>query len=635
MRCVAMCLFGLFSVIPALAQTPALKTVSAASLRQGPLAREMAAFSLGLGLATGTASYAGQEPGIELLGTTVKLVDSEGKEGYATILAVSPAQVNWIVPEWPADGKAKVFVASGSGVVSEGEITVSEVAPGLYSADGAGKGYAAAGAVRVSADGTRTSLQTLLCAVEGGVCLPLPLDPAVPGELVVGLYATGVRRAAQVAVRLGGEMVPVRSAGQRPGTPGIDEIVILVPSALAGRGDLETVVVADGLESNPVVLAIGTPPHAVRELRPGAIRAGQLSAEIEALGEGLGDVSAIRFHPPDGVAVSGVQASANSVRARVSILATATPGTRLVTLESERGRSNPVPVTLQTSAPRITTMSPYNAVQGATAAQFKIEGDNLTGVSRVEFSPASGITVTNLRASAAEVTAALTIAADATPGARAVSVTGPGGISNLLTFTILRRPLIASLNPNKAEAAQSVSLMIAGSDLAGVTAVQFSPPAGITVSGVRASATQVTATIAIAAGAAAGERQVSVTGAQGPSNPLAFTVAPSGVYDGEWVGGTSQGVTVGFTVKGNVITQLTYGFWAAGVPGQNCLVVNFSITRPSLPILGNTFSNGEFSGTFTSPREANGKIAATPVYSPTRPSSCSESLVEATWTAIR
>jgi hypothetical protein len=320
----------------------------------------------------------------------------------------------------------------------------------------------------------------------------------------------------------------------------------------------------------------------------------------------------------------------------VSILATAAPGKRLVTLESERGRSNPVLVSLQTPAPRITTISPGNAVQGATVAQFKIEGDNLAGVSRVEFLPASGITVTNLRASAAEVTAALAIAADATPGPRAVSVAGPGGISNVLTFTIFRRPVITSLNPNKAEAAQSMSLTITGTDLAGVTAVQFSPPAAITVSGVRAAATQVTATVAVAAGAAAGERQVWVTtGAQGPSNTLAFTIAPNAVYDGEWVGGTSQGVTVGFTVKGNVITQLTYGFWASGVPGQNCPVVNFSITRPSLPILGNTFSNGEFSGTFTSDREANGKIAAKPVYSPSRPSSCSESVVEATWTAIR
>jgi uncharacterized protein (TIGR03437 family) len=269
MRCVAICLLGLLGVSPAPAQTPALKTVSAASLREGPLAREMAAFSLGQALATGTASHAGEEPGIELLGTTVKLVDSEGKEGYAAILAVSPAQVNWIIPDWPADGKTKVLVTSGSGAVSEGEITVGEVAPGLYSADGAGKGYAAAGAVRVSADGTQTSLQTLLCAADGGVCLPLPLDPALPGELVVGLYATGVRRAAQVAVRLGGEMAPVRSAGKRPGTPGIDEIAILVPATLARRGDLETVVIADGLESNPVVLTIGPPPRSRRRTRSG------------------------------------------------------------------------------------------------------------------------------------------------------------------------------------------------------------------------------------------------------------------------------------------------------------------------------------------------------------------------------
>jgi uncharacterized protein (TIGR03437 family) len=88
-------------------------------------------------------------------------------------------------------------------------------------------------------------------------------------------------------------------------------------------------------------------------------------------------------------------------------------------------------------------------------------------------------------------------------------------------------PQVASLNPASGQVGTAVALTINGSNLSGVTAVQFSPSAGITVSNLNATATQVTATATIDASAAVGSRNVFVSSPGGTSNSLAFTVQPA------------------------------------------------------------------------------------------------------------
>ncbi|MEK7407883.1 MAG: choice-of-anchor D domain-containing protein [Acidobacteriota bacterium] len=92
---------------------------------------------------------------------------------------------------------------------------------------------------------------------------------------------------------------------------------------------------------------------------------------------------------------------------------------------------NPPPV-----APRISFLSPSSGSPGQTISTFTIYGQDLTDVNAIEFSPASGITVRDIRAAATSVTAQLVIASDAEIGSRSVTVTSPGGRSNALTFTI-------------------------------------------------------------------------------------------------------------------------------------------------------------------------------------------------------
>jgi len=95
------------------------------------------------------------------------------------------------------------------------------------------------------------------------------------------------------------------------------------------------------------------------------------------------------------------------------------------------GGAEPPPV----EKPQLSALSPTSAGQGATTG-LVIQGTNLAGTASVNFSPSQGITVSGIQASATEVTAQVSIAADAQTGQRKVSVTTGAGTSNALTLNI-------------------------------------------------------------------------------------------------------------------------------------------------------------------------------------------------------
>ena len=153
-----------------------------------------------------------------------------------------------------------------------------------------------------------------------------------------------------------------------------------------------------------------------------------------------------------------------------------------------------------------------------------------------------------------------------------------------------------------------MALTISGSNLSGVTAVQFSPSTGITVSNVNATATQVTATVTIDASAAAGSRNVSVSSPAGTSNSLAFTVQSGpGPYDGQWSGSTSQGKQFSMTIANNALTAYSYGVNYPNL-GSNCPTGSTTTVYTSSSITGSSFSADSISGTFQSATQASGTV---------------------------
>jgi hypothetical protein len=283
---------------------------------------------------------------------------------------------------------------------------------------------------------------------------------------------------------------------------------------------------------------------------------------------------------------------------------------------SPYGTFTSVPTTPQTPTFQISSLNP-TSVQAGSTVNLVINGSNLSGVTAVQVSPSAGITVSNVTATATQVTATVAVAASVPTGQVNVSVSSTAGASNTLPLTIQSAslPQITSLSPTYAQAGSTVTVYINGSYLSGVTAVQVLPSAGITVNNVRASATQVSATVSIGSSVAAGSVNISVSSPAGASNALSFTIsaAPLPAYDGHWTGTTSQSLPISLTISNNNITAFSYGINFPSTLSSNCPTGATVTSGPatSIAITGGSFSTSTLSGWFQSATTANGSISWT------------------------
>ena len=155
---------------------------------------------------------------------------------------------------------------------------------------------------------------------------------------------------------------------------------------------------------------------------------------------------------------------------------------------------------------------PNAGIQGQTITTVVIAGTYFTDASALSFG--AGINVNSFYFnSATQITANITIAADATLGLRDVSVTTPGGTGiRAGGFNVLQAPpTVTSVRPNSGfRGQQNIYVSINGNYFTGATAVSFG--AGITVNNFGVfSDTWILTRISIAANATPGLRDVSVT----------------------------------------------------------------------------------------------------------------------------
>jgi uncharacterized protein (TIGR03437 family) len=181
-------------------------------------------------------------PGL-LGGDSLSVIDSAGVERPAGLYMVSPTQVNFVLPDNTAPGPAWVTLTSASGIAIPAQVKVGTVAPGLFSADGTGKGLAAAQIIRVSSDGTQTT-QYLSGSISMGT-----------DKIYLVMYGTGIRgrtSLASVTATINGENLSVLYAGPQPQYPGLDQVNLLLPANLQGAGTVNITVTVDGQSSNVV-----------------------------------------------------------------------------------------------------------------------------------------------------------------------------------------------------------------------------------------------------------------------------------------------------------------------------------------------------------------------------------------------
>jgi uncharacterized protein (TIGR03437 family) len=236
-----------------------LRVVSSGSYRESwPLAPDSAASAFGSGLATESLGAPSTDLPRALAGTTVSVKDAAGVLRLAPLFYVGPGQVNFSVPASAATGAAEITVASGSGATARASVEIAQLSPGIYAANGGGTGVAAALAVRVAAGGTQTPVAVFTCAA-GGACNEAPIDLGASGESVyVTFYGTGLRNASPANVRctIGGVEAAVTYAGAHPQYASLDQLNVLLPASLKGRGSMPVIFTIEGRETNPVTINV-------------------------------------------------------------------------------------------------------------------------------------------------------------------------------------------------------------------------------------------------------------------------------------------------------------------------------------------------------------------------------------------
>jgi uncharacterized protein (TIGR03437 family) len=233
-----------------------LVNVSAASYASDSVAAESIVTALGSDLATDTEAAASLPLPTTLAGTTVKAVDSAGAERPADLYYVSPAQVNYLMPAGTALGPATVIVTNGVGMSFTAFVEIAAVAPGLFSAQGDGQGLAAANVLRVKADGSQSyePVARFDAAQSRWVAIPIDLG-AETDQVYLLLYGTGIRNrrsVGSVTVSFFPTAAQVTYAGPQGQYPGLDQVNVLLPRSLRGRGDAAITLTVEGKTANTV-----------------------------------------------------------------------------------------------------------------------------------------------------------------------------------------------------------------------------------------------------------------------------------------------------------------------------------------------------------------------------------------------
>ena len=243
-----------------------LNSVSAASYSDAPLAPESIAAAFGANLTTTNQGVAATTLPLptSLAGTSVTVRDSFGVERPAPLFYAGPNQINYQIPPGTATGLATVIVTSGDGSVSLGTRQIASVSPGLFAVDATGAGLAAAEVVRAKADGTQRYEPAFHYDPAQGrfIADPIDLGPDLgqaTDQVFLILYGTGLRfRSAlsTVNVAIGGESAQVDYAGPQCCFVGLDQVNLLLPRSLIGRGEVSIALMVEGQAANQVRVSI-------------------------------------------------------------------------------------------------------------------------------------------------------------------------------------------------------------------------------------------------------------------------------------------------------------------------------------------------------------------------------------------
>ncbi len=219
----------------------AVATLDAAGFSPAAVAAESIAASFGTRLASQIVANAAAVLPLELDGTSVYVNGVR-----ARLFFVSPGQINFEVPPGTLAGPAAVVVVARDGAVSQGQVLVTNTAPGLFTRLANGRGAPAAVA---STDNGATF------AVAMGNADGTPVE--VSAGNIVQLFGTGLRfKSAEVNATAGGVTAMPSFVGPAPGLQGVDQINLTIPATMAGKGEMDLVFSIDNKPTNAVRIKV-------------------------------------------------------------------------------------------------------------------------------------------------------------------------------------------------------------------------------------------------------------------------------------------------------------------------------------------------------------------------------------------
>jgi uncharacterized protein (TIGR03437 family) len=192
-------------------------------------------------------------------GVSATITDISGNATPLSLIAVTPAQINAVLPAGLQAGPAVVNLTTSSGVQITGDATLAAAAPSLFSANETGRGTAAAQVVIGHADGSQTFIPAIATCSSGG-CTPIPIDlGSSTDQAYLELFGTGIRGAggaSAVTATVGNTACQVAFAGAQGTYFGLDQVNVELPHSLAGSGTVNLVMTAAGETANTVTLDI-------------------------------------------------------------------------------------------------------------------------------------------------------------------------------------------------------------------------------------------------------------------------------------------------------------------------------------------------------------------------------------------
>jgi uncharacterized protein (TIGR03437 family) len=244
---------GIATLLNLSSPSPPLTISSAATFLPGPVAPNSIASAFGINLANENAGSPGPALSTSLGGTSVNVQDSTGANLIAPLFYVSPQQVNFLIPPGTANGSATITVKAPGGRSLSGPAEITSVAPGFFSV---GDNLAAGYAIQVGPGNVQTTVTTVISQPAGGFA-PEPIDVS-SGEVYLILFGAGFDAvgAAGVSVKIQGVDAPVTYAGPQGAFAGLDQVDVLLPTALADSGLAGVVPTINGITAHTVYISI-------------------------------------------------------------------------------------------------------------------------------------------------------------------------------------------------------------------------------------------------------------------------------------------------------------------------------------------------------------------------------------------